>query len=835
MAFPAPQGQGTSGYKPIQTPAIIPPPGVTGQGEDDGGGVATLPDPNAGPDPFAPPSMLDQGQVPPDMAGMAATAAELLKDDPQIIEPGSLLLAEDPDILKTAFSRMMRSTAFRAPFETRWHNAWLDWMLFLRGDAKAWQSRVKIPLTYSQVSSAIPNFIAAIYDSGPLFDVEGMDEESDKNSRTMRDMIEWFLRSESPSERQAADWIKYAMIFGTGVMKAYWKRVEGIERSVEVVQIPMPDGQMLSSQTRIKNTFGAVLQNRPVLACVDLWNFFPPTTMDDDFELDWAFERVESSVEALRNDAQTGLFGMDGVARVEDWLTTRPEAQASVAAMWNTANTRASSWGATNISSPYTAEFQTDEGNDRKHAQIVYWLMTAKDYRIVISGDGGRVLGKMPNPYNHGKMTYVLHWFDRIPKCPFGRGVGEVLEAIQRQIDFNYNKGNDAAQLAINAPIKLRGAGNAGVQTVWQPGVIVKLRDTTDLEPLVIKNPMGEVAAMNNDLMAHADKATGLNDLSRGSAVPGVNTATEANGVQAQFRMRMSGHARELRVSMSRLGNLIVSMIQQFVDAPQAIKVTGQGGLDWQGGPQTTPQTGNPDTAQDPGEQPSQPGQPPQTSSSAQPTPNGAATWTTVSPSQLVGKFRVTSTVSFSKSNPSMIRQDLLAAAPIVSIDPMVNHHAWLMEFFKGFGFEHPERFVMPPPPPLRNPAWEQQCLDLGIDVDPSPDEIPTGMIDAHMQQYHLPALQAYMANPTLNPKGLAATLKHVQKTMGMASALQMGGPGGGAGGPPGTGSPKKPGQGNETRSGATRLGQASGSDGPPGASPGPSAPPGRPMAGARA
>ena len=287
---------------------------------------------------------------------------------------------------------------------------------------------------------------------------------------------------------------------------------------------------------------------------------------------------------------------------------------------------------------------------------------------------------------------------------------------------------------------------------------------------------------MEQHLLSHANNATGINDLARGSAEPGINTATESANVQSQFRMRMSGHARNLRGAMSRVGRHVVSMIQQFVDTPTAISIAGPNGLEWK----------------------------------------------TVDPTELVGEFDVVSTTNFSKSNPSMVRSDLIAVAPIVLADPAVNHVEFLTRLFEGFGFEHVERLVIQPPPPMRDPMLEEMALDMGIDVEPSPDEVVTGGVSQHLQ-VHLAKQQARLApGAKQDGKAIQVAMHHIQKTMEMVQQAQQGPPPG-SGAPPPGGPGKKPSGGPPDRKNATRLGQDAGSNGPPGQSPGPVGPPKRP------
>lgn len=781
--------------------ALGPPPAPPGVPAPDDGPVATAPptatpqDISGAPDSFAPtqagPKMSEDeidetlsnapltGEKAKQIQSMAEAIDVALRPDEEP-EPDPVLALPDAELIGLVQARLERATAFRQPFEDRWKEAWMDFQMYLRDRGAKWQSKVFLPLVYQQVTSAIPPIISAVFDSGPVWEAQPTKPEWESKARALTHLMDWYARVKTPLDRRLRDGIFWTVLLGTGFFRTWWDTWRGTKRTMKSVYLQGVDGSngpLIGKRMAVKP--GALLEDRPMLGVIDPWNAYPaPHTTDDDY-IPWFIERVEQTVEELISDADEGKLGPDGPARVKGWLETKPD-QSEQIGSWAGGTTRADAFHSVGLSSPFDNP-RAEEDKDQARNLVVTYVMRTDDHVVTVSGDGTKVLGKAPNPSIHRRVPIIPMQFERIPGCIFGRGIGDVLAGIQAQVNFNYNKGNDAIQLALNSPIAVRAAGNALVQgqVAWQPGVLIPCRDpNSDIKPLEIKDPMARVLALEDHLLMHADRATGVNDITRGQTPQGANTATEFAGLQSQVRIRLSQHVREIRHVLARIARLWFSDIQQFVTAELVIRVTGRRGLEF----------------------------------------------LDIKPEDLDGEFDFLPSANMTRSNPTILRQDVAALMPTVTTSPVVKQDKWMAHVFKVFEVENFEDMIQEPPPPPRDPEAEEQALELGVDIDPSPDE--------DFAQ-HMLVHQAYLSqtNPMANPLAYAARKKHFEKTLILQSEVfqaQAGAPAQGAAGQ--QPAPGGAGGGTEARQGATILSRAQGNQGVQGQkSPGPASAPGRP------
>lgn len=714
------------------------------------------------------------------MIRLERALSEVLKDDEDPIPDGSVLTLPDADLLKLFEARLSKAVAFRAPFERRWLQGWLNYNQILSGEGAAWKSKVFLPLVFQQVTAALPPMVAAVYDSGPVWDARPTKSEHMPRARAVTGLLDWYMRDKIPSARRIRDLLWYSTLFGTGFMRVGWKRTIGTKRSFQPVHqqgdIPGTKGDFLA--TRMKVDQNQVLESVPSMEVIDIWDAFPaPHTKDDDY-YPYFIEAVDLTNEELTAWSKSDFLGDDGEKRVKEWLESKPEEDFGASNGFLTATSKSEAWRQVGMAAQNAPSLGGDEDGDRTKTQVRVFVMWTNDEVIVASGDGTKILGKAQNPYWFHKVPIIAHHFERIPGCIYGRGIADIIEGLQAQANFNYNKGNDAVQLALNAPIAVRQAGNALVQgqVAWQPGAIIPCRDPgTDIKPLVVPDPMNAVFRLEDHLMLHADRSTGINDISRGMSPDGANTATEFAGLQSQVRIRLSQHVREIRTTLGRIGSMLLRLTQQFVTQDTVIRVTGKQGLDY----------------------------------------------VTVTPEDVIQEYDLVPSANSVRSNPGLLRSDVVALMEPMMTSPMVNQSAWLKHVLRVFEVPEPEEMIQDPPPPPRDPRVEERVLTLGIDVSPSPDED----FEQHML-FHTMALQ----QTDQNSPAYAARRKHIEQTLALQSevmAAQMGGMGMGPAGQPGSAMPS-PGGGSEARRGATMLGNAAGSVGPGGKSPGPAAPPNR-------
>lgn len=713
----------------------------------------------------------------------AAAMEALLADDEE--ERPAFLDEPDGEILRLFENRLSSAARAKQEQERTWLSAWKQYRLRLEGDAAAWKSKVFLPMVYQHVTTALPPMVAAIFDSGPVWEVLARKRQHEPRAKAVSALLDMYMRHKTPAARRLRDLLWYSTLFGTGFGWVTWRLKAGKVRRQVPVYLPAEDnpaapGRYLGNRLKVEEGY---VVDEPAIEVIDLYDAYPCPFIEPDDSLPWFIRRREAQRRDVEAYDAEGYFGEGDDSRAEEWLDENPEDDMQEGSTFAMVKTRAELFRSIGLTPPQDMAIIGTDDQDREHNTVSWFELWTDEWVVMVSVDGKRLLGKRPNPYWFKKIPLVIHHFERVPGHVWGIGIGEVISGLQKQVNFNYNKANDAIQLALNSPIAVRRSGNGLVegQTAWQPGAIIPCRDpSSDIVPLKVPDPMNAVFRLEDHLSAHADKTTGFNDVARGMSPEGANTATEFAGLQSQTRIRLSQHVREIRTTLGILVRFLVRLMQQFVTEDTVVRVLGDKGLDY----------------------------------------------ATVSPRDIVLDFDYVPSANAVRSNPAMLRTDIAALLPIAIGNPMVKQDKLLRNAFRAFEFPNADEMIQEPPPPPRDPMAEEVALATGSPVMPSAAE--------NFQQHlmvHERALQEIMARQengeAVDPLVLQAHREHIDATYALLSEALMAGAAGAFAGPQATPDPAL-GGGSESRRGATALGRAQGSFGGPNG-PGPAAAPGRP------
>lgn len=743
---------------------------------------------------------LDKSQ--PDPEGMAALIDETnriegkLQDDPAPEIP--TLLLTDQELQDLFGARLREASQARAVLADRWLTAFADYNQKIDPSVNVWRSKIKLPYVRALVLSAIPSGISAMFDSGTILKMKPERPEFEENAQSMEDLVQWQLAVKTPTRKAMRHFLHYRALYGTGVWKQGWKRrvkpmlvPTNVYDDVDENGLPLPEGQRGAYLGR-KNALQIVeLNDEPEGRAVDIFNAFPCPWMDLT-NIPYVIERVETTQDALMDSARVGGLGTEaGLSKsgepqtpeeaLAEWFKENPDHTLTHGTEEFAIGTRNDALQQIGLNPIYGGDGAG--GTDKepgKNPVIVYEYWT-EDVKIVFAGDGSRrVLGKQPNPYLLGRVPYIFSQYDEIiPGFVWGCGIGMAAGPIQKQLDFDVNHTNDGRRLAINPMLKRKKVGSSLMGDITiKPGGIVDVREMTDLEPLVLNDRTMNALEWQSMLVGFGDRATGIGDLQRGLGDAGVNTATEAQIVDSNAITRKLGQVFELRDFLQEMGRIVIKLNKQFFDKETMVRISGKAGLSWK----------------------------------------------TIKPEDIMGEFDVVPAASMTRSDVVLQRRDWNLMYPQMNGDPLINQHELRRRYLGAMDVENVDDLLQPPPPPPQDPMDEEILLRLGLNVPVSPEED----FQSHLQTHGL-ALQALRAEPVPDTRAIIAHEHHLQETMQamalvqqqmtMGAAAQAGAPPD-AGGAPGAG---------KVRDKATMLGQAQGSNGEGGESPGPLRPPGRP------
>lgn len=196
--------------------------------------------------------------------------------------------------------------------------------------------------------------------------------------------------------------------------------------------------------------------------------------------------------------------------------------------------------------------------------------------RVALFTLGGYLLADGPSPYIHNRLPFVpLYGFRRARD---GAPYGVPRQARDPQIDLNKRRSKALFALSTNKVI-------ADEDAVTDPEQFE--REAARPDQVVWKKPNREIVFLNNFQLADAHVNLALQDsefIRQTSGVTGENLGLDTNAIsgkaiiakQQQGSVTSAGLFDNLRLATQLVGELLLSLVEQFWDTERAVRVLGQ-------------------------------------------------------------------------------------------------------------------------------------------------------------------------------------------------------------------------------------------------------------------
>jgi hypothetical protein len=266
-----------------------------------------------------------------------------------------------------------------------------------------------------------------------------------------------------------------------------------------------------------------------------------PAHAQDDSEV-WGYaKRFWRRLKELQSRGKTGLYDKDaveGLSATSD--RTRTELPQSVSA------------GGTDVaaqSTPTTIEKELwelhvllDLDNDGNEE----W------YIITLSAIHRKILRVQLDDL--GLPRYLLFRPAPNPLNVYGASHVDKLASIGEEHMGTRNAVADRSNLVNNAPIKrLRNSGWDMDEEPWGVGAVITVQDMNDVQPVVIPDVPGSMAGREQAIIDAAERLSGLNDVTLGSAPQESRTLGEVQMVTEQSFVRIEEQVRNIQETMEDL------------------------------------------------------------------------------------------------------------------------------------------------------------------------------------------------------------------------------------------------------------------------------------------
>lgn len=699
-------------------------------------------------------------------------------------------ISDTANVIKTVLARAKYAADYRRPFEEEWHRSILAMFQVLTTERESsWQSQRYMPLIQSNVETAQSVVGAVLLSGGKLCRLQALTPEGRDNAEAHEGLLLWQDKGPTKIAKSIlrADW--WALVTGTGIIDVGWDYEEGDEE----IAYEDVDGEGGRSKVRVVRPSTpekpVVVKDHPSIRVLNPLNVYLAPTAGHGSNHRWYVERLRTTLGEVR--ASQGLGHIDEAA-VKAWLEEERPTDGSPLGREFDSYIGAPLWdlwlGEIGRNDPTK---QPDDNEDEaRDDKIVELLVYRSDKEIITLGSPTRIIGYSRNPYDHKKCGLVTLPYIPVEDCPYGRGLAGVLLGHQELLNENVNLFADVMKVVMMSPVVVdRSLINVlDDEAILEPNAMLRARmNARDaVVPLQLQAPTNLFLLWDNHLKRDADDTGGYTDQARGVAPAGNPTATEFSGVQANIQNRLKIHVLRLGWFIEEVVDLVTQLNEQFYTQAQVVSITGDAGVRYR----------------------------------------------KIEPWEIRGRVLVQATISPRYANPDLHVQRQLQILQVLS--PVLSGQAPLnppmVKLLRGIlraaGTDAIDEILPAGMEDIKSPQAENEwILRGGRNVMPTPAEVRAGLGPMHIQSHQI-ALEEWEQNPDIPEQVKEELRRHLmahaalEQQYGAAQAMAQ--------------QPEVAGAasaGTEVRQGAQMLGNAQGSSGVPGAaSPGPSAPAGRPM-----
>ena len=188
------------------------------------------------------------------------------------------------------------------------------------------------------------------------------------------------------------------------------------------------------------------------------------------------------------------------------------------------------------------------------------------------------LLQSVENPYKHGKKPFVRFVDTILPRKFWGQGEVQDLMGIQRIINKTLSIIIDYMNFMGNPVWKIgKGSGVDPNKVTNQIGLVLEINDgkLNDVQR-EIPPPLPQYIISFYDMMIRAgETVSGASEITQGRKPSGVTAGSAIETVQEAAQTRIRLKERNLQVSLSQCGRMVIALMMQYYTQPRVARLTG--------------------------------------------------------------------------------------------------------------------------------------------------------------------------------------------------------------------------------------------------------------------
>lgn len=463
-----------------------------------------------------------------------------------------------------------RRTA-EADFHPAWDRYYRHWRAKLKKPRNyPLVSTTFIPMTHGLIETMVPFYMDAVFDSRRFITGVGQTPDDQEDAKLVGQYQNYQFIHRIGYESKLTDTLRSALIFG-----AAWQKVmldvssRPIMGKMSDVQRERASAQIQQSgkKERLKYFDGP---NVEFVSPYDVYPDFSAKTPEKMRFLCHEYTMPLSELKAMemgKND-EVLLKNLDEVLKNSEYPGETQDKEIG----------RLESQGKGSGRSDATIHMTDDSKREDPIVQIVdwwtpTWLIRVVNRKVVIYND--------VNPMPFQKIPFVLFSITRDPGFLFGMGIAEVAESPQNVVNVLQNQKLDNVNLILNPPTKVRRTAAINTkQLVSRPGGFIMVNNPDDVTAHIMQDVTGTAIANIQDMMQHAQNASGVLDFVRG-AQPETSRfpATGISLLQRAAGRRFTLTAKHINTAITEVIGMAHAIDAEFTEGERYARVIGIDGV----------------------------------------------------------------------------------------------------------------------------------------------------------------------------------------------------------------------------------------------------------------
>ncbi len=503
------------------------------------------------------------------------------------------LTKKEQDALDLVMDRFHDYSDYRqANYDKIWDSAWQQYRSKLEFEKEyKYQARLYIPYSFTAVETAIPRIVEALFAQDPILATKPTIEDDVADAELMQILLNYQLRLMDYAETFLLQ-DKDVLVTGTTLAKVDWKKdirkkkklkleeyYEFYEDVAEIdPELGVPTGKIIKQpvgEPKKRPVYSDGYDKKgnpkgtPVVEEYDIEYFNDPFVFYiDPYKLfiDPKANPVDpiGTAEAVIFVTETTIEELEGLQTQGVYKNINKVKQVKGTTDFDYGDER---YKNVDIKSPSTVE----DKHSNKVLLYEYW----EDNRIITIAEEQVVIRDSVNPYWHCKKPFVMARICPVPNEIYGIGLMEMVKCLQNELNDVRNARMDNVKLALNKMWKIARDADVDLEKlISQPNGVVLTNYCAGIEEITTNDVTQSSFAEARDIADDIDRTLGVHDPARGKPTSR-ETATGVLSLIEQASMRFKLMIILLGKMLSKIGEFMVDLNQQFAPTEKVIRLTG--------------------------------------------------------------------------------------------------------------------------------------------------------------------------------------------------------------------------------------------------------------------